>query len=95
MTTYITLLRFTEEGARTMKQSPARGAAFRKTVEAAGVKVLGEYWTTGEYDGVLILQAESEAAALHALAELAAAGNVRTQSLRAFDAGEFARIVGG
>ena len=94
MTTYIVLLRFTDQGARNLKESPTRATAFRKTTEAAGVNVLGLYWTVGKYDGVLILQAETEATVLRAIANLAATGNVRPHSLRAFDATEFAAIVG-
>jgi uncharacterized protein with GYD domain len=44
--------------------------------------------------GVLILSAEDETKALQCLAALAAAGNVRTETLRAFDAKGFDTIVG-
>ena len=94
MQTYISLLSFTEQGARNIKQSPARGQAFCESVAKEGIKMLGQYWTAGGYDGVLILQAESEAKVLRCLAALAALGNVRTHSMRAFDAQEFAAIVG-
>lgn len=92
-TTYLSLLTFTEQGARNLKQSPQRAAGWRQQVEAAGVKVLAQLWTAGAFDGALILQGD-EQQVLGALAQLAAAGNVRTQSLRAFDAEEFAKIVG-
>ena len=95
MTTYIALLRFTDQGARNIQQSSHRALGFRKTVEALGIKVLAQYWTAGQCDGVLILQGDSETKVLRVLADLAAAGNVRTESLRAFDAAEFAAIVGG
>jgi uncharacterized protein with GYD domain len=94
MKTYISLLCFTDQGVRAIKDSPPRADAFRKKVEAAGVKVVGLYWTTGQFDGVLILQADDEMKVLRAIAELASAGNVRPQSLRAFDAIEFGQIVG-
>ena len=48
----------------------------------------------GAYDGVLILNADSEIKVLHCLAELAATGNVRPETLQAFDAGQFNAIVG-
>ena len=94
MATYISLLNFTEQGARNIKQSPARAKAFYEAAEKDGVKVIAHYWTAGAYDGVLILQAESETKVLRCLAALAALGNVRTHSLRAFDAKEFGAIVG-
>jgi len=94
MTRYITLLKFTEKGARAIKQSVARGAAFQKRATKAGVKVEAEYWTTGAYDGVLIISAHTPEKALRCLTQLAALGNVRTQTLQTFDAKEFQAIVG-
>lgn len=91
-TTYLTLLTFTDQGARDLTQSPQRAAAWRQEIEASGVKVLAQLWTAGAYDGALILQGD-EPQVLGTLARLAAAGNVRTHALRAFDAEEFARIV--
>lgn len=93
MITYISLFTFTDQGARNIKHSPARAKAFCESVAAEGIKVIGQYWTTGDYDGVLIVQAESETKVLRCLASLAALGNVRTHSLRAFNAEEFAAIV--
>ena len=95
MPKYITLIRFTEQGAKNLKQSPARARAFAEAVARTGVKVDAQYWTTGSYDGALVLSADSERKVLHALTELVAVGNVRTETLPAFDAKEFEAIVGG
>ena len=92
MTRFISLLRFTEQGIKTIKKSRARAEAFREAAAKAGVTVETQYWTTGSYDGVLIFSAEEESAALHCLAALAAAGNVRTETLRALTAKEFEAI---
>lgn len=94
MARYVSLLRFTAQGARNLKQSPARAAAFQKAAEKAGVKVELQLWTTGAYDGILILSAASETKALNAIARLVATGNVSTETLQAFDAKEFAAISG-
>ncbi len=92
--TYVSLFTFTDQGARAIKQSPQRATAFRQQAEAAGVKVVSQLWTAGDYDGVLILEGDDEQKVLGLLAQLAAAGNVRTHSLRAFGASEFAAITG-
>lgn len=76
-----------------MGKSTTRAAAFRKAAEKAGVVVEAQYWTVGSYDGVLILSAKNSDAALRQLAVLAEAGNVRTQTLQAFDAEEFAELL--
>jgi len=93
-TTYLVLLTYTDQGMRTIKQSPQRATAWRQQIEAAGITVLTQLWTAGGCDGALILQGEGEQQVLGALSQLASLGNVRTQSLRAFDAEEFAKIVG-
>lgn len=95
MPTYINLLRFTDRGAQALGKSAARAATFAKAAEKAGVQVVAQYWTVGAWDGVLILSAASEEPMLRCLANLSAAGNVRTQTLTAFDATQFAKTTGG
>ena len=90
----ITLIRFTEQGAKNIKKSMARAHAFDKAAAKAGVKIEGQYWTMGACDGVLILSAKDETKALRCLAELAALGNVRTETMPAFIDTEFDRLVG-
>ena len=94
MARYVTLIRFTEKGARMIKQSTARANAFNKTAAKAGVKVEALYWTVGTCDGVLILSADNPDKALRCLTELAALGNVRTETMQAFNAKEFSAIIG-
>ncbi len=94
MARYITLLRFTEQGARSIRKSTARAQAFRQAAAKAGVRVEGQYWTAGAYDGLLIMSADDERSILRCLAALAVAGNVRSETLSAFDAREFATAVG-
>jgi len=93
MSTYICLLRFTQKGAEKIKDSPKRAHNFSAMAKKAGVKVEAQYWTVGAYDGAIIISADTEKKALHLLTQLAAAGNVRTETLQAFDEKEFAAIV--
>ena len=93
MSHYIALLRFTQKGAEHIKDSTKRAHHFNAMAKKAGVKVEAQYWTIGAYDGVLIIRAETEKKALHLLTMLAAAGNVRTKTMRAFNDKEFADIV--
>jgi uncharacterized protein with GYD domain len=91
---YIALIRFTEQGAKNLKKSASRAHSFDAAAAKAGVKIEGQYWTVGAYDGVLILSADNENKVLHCLTELAVRGNVRTESLRAFTDKEFVAIAG-
>ena len=58
MARYISLIRFTDQGARSMKKSAARAASFRKSAERAGITVEAQLWTMGAYDGLLILSGD-------------------------------------
>jgi uncharacterized protein with GYD domain len=88
MTRYLSLMRFTDQGARNLKDSPGRAQAFRESAAKAGVTVEAQYWATGAYDAVLILSADDEKRIIRCLADLLAAGNVRTESLRVLTADE-------
>ena len=94
MARYISLLKFTEQGAKDIRKSTARAHAFDKLAQKADVKVEGQYWTMGGYDGLLILSASDETKVLHMLTALASLGNVRTQTMQAFVDTEFDEIVG-
>lgn len=91
---YIALIRFTEQGAKNIKESASRAHAFDAAAEKAGVKIESQYWTVGNYDGVLVLSADDENKLLHCLTELARGGNVRTETMRAFTDREFVAIAG-
>ncbi|MHB8521168.1 MAG: GYD domain-containing protein [Limisphaerales bacterium] len=94
MARYITLLRFTETGAKNLKKSTDRAHAFNQAAKKSGVTIEGQFWTMGAYDGVLIINADSEEKALHCLTELAAHGAVRTETQQAFTDKEFDAIIG-
>jgi uncharacterized protein with GYD domain len=93
MARYLTLLKFTEQGARNIKKSADRALAFREAAKKAGVSVDAQLWTVGAYDGALVLSGEDKNI-LRTVAELASLGNVRTESLQAFDAEQFKAITG-
>lgn len=92
MPAYITLASFTEQGARTIKDSPARFEAFKAAAEAAGVTIKSAHWTTGAYDLVIVAEGSEDAAMALAL-KTAALGNVRTQTMRGFTAAEMRKLV--
>jgi uncharacterized protein with GYD domain len=92
MPAYITLANFTEQGARNIKESPARYEAFKSAAEAAGVTIKSVHWTTGAYDIVIVAEGPEDAVMTLAL-KTAALGNVRTQTLRGFNPVEMRKIV--
>ena len=63
MARYVSLIRFTDQGARALKKSAARALGFRKAAEKAGIAVEAQLWTAGSSDGLLILSGVSLVAA--------------------------------
>ena len=94
MATYVSLIRFTEQGARNVRETRQRAAAFRDAAKKAGVTVREQYWTLGAYDGLLLLDAPDEESVTAAMVGLGTLGNVRTQTMRAFDESEIEAVVG-
>ena len=88
MPTYMMLTRFTDQGIRTIKDSPKRAEAFRKACEKLGARVKDIYWTMGRYDVVAIVEAPDDVTMEAILYSLGSLGNIRTETLRAFTAQE-------
>lgn len=93
--TGITLYRYTQQGIANIQKAPERIAAAKARTKEAGAEVLGVYLTQGRYDLVAISRWPDEYSAMKFLIAQAQEGNVRTESLRAFDGAEMARIPGG
>jgi uncharacterized protein with GYD domain len=92
MATFISLVSFTDQGIRSVKESPDRYAAFKATAEKMGVSVKGAYYTVGHYDLVLVAEGSDEAITA-TLLKLGSLGNVRTETLRAFSVDEMRKII--
>ncbi len=93
MATYVTLVTWTEQGVRNFKDTVDRAQAGAELAGKLGVTLKEVYWTLGAYDIVAIAEApDDESATAFALA-LSAQGNVRTTTLRAFDADEMRGIL--
>lgn len=88
----ISLVNFTDQGIKTIKDSPKRLAAFREAAKKHGVTVKDVYWTVGQYDMVVIAEGADEASTA-LLLSVARLGNVRTQTLRAMDFETFQRVL--
>lgn len=88
MATYALLLKFTDQGIQNFKETRKRAEDFRAMAKKAGSKVKELYWTLGQYDGLLILEASDEATATALALSLSSLGNVRAETLRAFSSDE-------
>ena len=94
MPTYIVLGNFTDQGIRNIKDSPKRASAVKESAKKVGASVKNLYWTLGAYDVALVVDAPDDQSAAALLFSIGSLGNVRTQSLKAFEADEVERILG-
>ncbi|WP_211444232.1 GYD domain-containing protein [Collimonas humicola] len=93
MATYIVLSNFTDQGIRTVKDTTKRAAAVREMAKKCGIEMKDIYWTLGNHDLVVTFDAPDDATFTAFGLSLGAAGNVRTQTLRAFSADEMNGIL--
>lgn len=94
MATYIALSNFTDQGIRNVKDSTKRADAVKDAAKKFGANMTQIYWTLGHYDLVAIIEAPDDKSATAFALAIGAAGNVRTQTLRAFTKEEMNGILG-
>ena len=93
MPTYISLINWTDQGIRDVKESPQRFDAFKKALEDAGGKVIGFYLTMGRYDLVLITEGPSDEVAASLILSTASRGAIRTETMKAFTEEQYRGII--
>ena len=94
MATYVTLIKFTERGAKDVKDTCKRAAEFKSHAKKHGIEVKEQYWCMGAYDGLIIFDAPDDETATAAILSLSSREHVATQTLRSFTASEMSKIVG-
>lgn len=93
MATYIMLINYTDQGIRTVKDSPKRLDAAKKMLKTMGGEIKDFYLTMGSYDIAIVAEAPSDdVIAKFALAS-GSLGNVRTTTLKAFPEAEYRKII--
>jgi uncharacterized protein with GYD domain len=93
MSTYITLLNWTDQGIRDYRETTGRADAFAAALDKLGAKLVSLHWTVGQYDAAATVEAPDDETVTAALLQMGALGNVRSTTLRAFDEDQMARIV--
>ena len=84
MITYIILAKFTDAGAKMIKDSPTRLDAAKRLLKDMGGEFHSIFLTLGDYDFVAIYEASDDAIAARFALQLGSLGNVRTSTLKAF-----------
>ena len=93
MPTYISLLSFTDQGIRSVKETIQRSDSAIELAQQKYGGSLRTYWTVGAYDVVAILEAPDDESATALFLEVGSRGAVRTTTLRAYDREEMSGII--
>jgi uncharacterized protein with GYD domain len=94
MPTYVALIDWTEQGVRNFKDTVDRYEAAESAFEGLGVRFTDVRWTLGTHDIVATIEAPDDETLAAALLSIAAQGNIRTTTLRAFTREEMRNVIG-
>lgn len=93
MATFITTIKFTDQGEKKIRDTTKRAASFKNVAKKLGVKVVGQYWTLGPSDGLVIYEAPDDETATALMLYLGSLDNVHTSTMRAFVASEMDAVL--
>ena len=94
MPSYLSLLNWTEQGIRDVKQSPERLDAAKEAIQAAGGRLIFFYMTMGEYDIATLIEVPDDETAARVFLALGSQGSIRSTTMKAFTEDEFRGIIG-
>jgi uncharacterized protein with GYD domain len=94
MAKYIMLLNWTDQGVRTIKDSPERLDGVKALAKKMGGKIEDFHMTMGAYDMVITVDMPSDDAMAKLILTAAQAGNVRSTTLKAFTESAYRSITG-
>lgn len=93
MPTYISLVNWTQQGIKEVKETLQRADENAELAQKYGCTLSQLYWTVGPYDLVTIAEApDDESATAYAL-DVGSRGTIRTTTLRAYNREEMAEII--
>ena len=93
MAKYVTLLQFTDQGIRNVKDTMKRSEAATAEAEKMGIKITDVFWTMGAYDVVVLLEAADDETISAFALKIGSLGNSKTHTMRAFSRGEMEKIL--
>jgi uncharacterized protein with GYD domain len=94
MATFILLADYTDQGIRTIKDSPKRLDAARNMASRMDVRIKDYYLCMGTHDIVIVAESTSDEAMARFALSVGAVGAVRTTTLKAFDEQQYRKIIG-
>jgi uncharacterized protein with GYD domain len=93
MPLYVSLVNWTDQGIKNYRDSVRRAEDYRGLVEKNGGQVRQLVWTLGEYDVVAVTEFPDDETATAVALQTGAMGNIRTTTMKAFDAEQMNAII--
>jgi uncharacterized protein with GYD domain len=93
MPTYVSLVKWTEQGVKDAKNAVNRREQILAALEKAGGRMIWNGWTMGAYDVVTVVEWPDDETASAAAITLGMGGNARTETMRAYGPEEMQRII--
>ena len=95
MGTYFIYAQWTDQGIRTIKESPKRLDLGKSKLKDMGGAIKAVYMTHGKYDMVAIVEVPNDEVLATYVLWLASQGNMRTHTVRAYTEEQYRRITAG
>ena len=93
MAMYVSLIQFTDQGIRNIKDTVKRGDAAMAEAQKLGMKITEEFWTMGAYDVVVMFDAPNDETMSAFMLKIGSLGNVKSHTMRAFRRKEMAGVL--
>ena len=93
MAMYVSLVQFTDQGIRDIKDTTKRYKGAMAEAEKMGMKIVQPLWTMGAYDVVVLLEAPNDETVSAFTLKIGSMGSVKTHTMRAFTKDEMEKIL--
>ena len=93
MPTYMTLVKYTQQGVENMKDSPSRLDAAKELFKSMGGELKSFYLAMGRYDAVVLAEGPDDETATKLAMTIGAAGAIRTETFRVFTEDEYRKLI--
>ena len=93
MANYIILVKYTQKGIENVKESPNRLESVKNAFKSMGAELKDFYLVIGRYDIVIVAESPDDETVAKLGLLIGSHGNVRTETLRAFNEDEYRAII--
>ena len=93
MAIYVSLVQFTDQGIRGIKDTVKRSEAAMAEAEKMGMRIVQPLWTMGAYDVVVLLEAPNDETMSAFTLKIGSMGSVKTHTMRAFTKDEMEKLL--